>query len=43
MPTEYLTDPQPGHVFVYVCTIQRMAINLLGRQAIFGVGEDFDR
>jgi type I restriction enzyme R subunit len=40
MPTEYLTDPQPGHVFVYVCTIQRMAINLLGRQAIFGLGED---
>src|SRR5207247_10216758 len=40
MPTEYLPDPQPGHVFVYVCTIQRMAINLLGRQAIFGLGED---
>ena len=27
----YLTDPKPGHAFVYVCTIQRMAINLFGR------------
>jgi type I restriction enzyme R subunit len=32
MPNGYLTDPQPGHAFVYVCTIQRMAINLFGRQ-----------
>ncbi len=29
----YLLDPKPGHAFVYVCTIQRMAINLFGRQA----------
>ena len=43
MPAKYLTDPQPGHAFVYVCTIQRMAINVLGRQAIFGIGdEDID-
>src|SRR5712691_2778821 len=40
MPVSYLTDPQPGHAFVYVCTIQRMAINLLGRDAIFGVGNE---
>ena len=43
LPTNYLTNPQPGHAFVYVATIQRMAINLLGRQAIFGLGdEDID-
>lgn len=30
LPTKYLTDPQPGHAFVYVCTIQRMGINLFG-------------
>jgi type I restriction enzyme, R subunit len=40
LPQSYLTDPQPGHAFVYVCTIQRMAINILGRQAIFGVGDE---
>jgi type I restriction enzyme R subunit len=40
LPQKYLTDPQPGHAFVYVATIQRMAINVLGRQAIFGVGDE---
>jgi len=30
LPNNYLTDPQPGHAFVYVCTIQRMRINLFG-------------
>jgi SAM-dependent methyltransferase len=35
----YLTNPQPGHAFVYVCTIQRLAMNLFGRQAGFGFGE----
>lgn len=40
LPQKYLTDPQPGHSFVYVCTVQRMAINLLGRQAIFGTGDE---
>ena len=34
LPTSYLQNPQPGHAFVYVCTIQRMAINLFGRTAI---------
>jgi type I restriction enzyme, R subunit len=33
LPANYLLDPQPGHAFVYVCTIQRMAMNLYGRQA----------
>jgi type I restriction enzyme, R subunit len=35
LPAAYLTDPKPGHAFVYVCTIQRMAINLFGREAVF--------
>ncbi len=30
----YLTDPQPQHAFVYICTIQRMAINLFGHDAV---------
>lgn len=43
-----LTDPKPGAAFVYVCTIQRMAINLLGRGAFRGpedeeIDEDADR
>jgi type I restriction enzyme R subunit len=42
LPSNYLLDPQPGHAFVYVCTIQRMAINLFGRQAMFEPGEDQD-
>ena len=43
MPKEYLSDPQAKHVFVYVCTIQRMAISILGRQAVFtDEGDDID-
>lgn len=33
LPGKYLLEPKPGHAFVYVCTIQRMAMNLFGRQA----------
>jgi len=40
LPKSYLTDPKPGQAFVYVATIQRMAINVLGRQAIFGLGDE---
>lgn len=40
LPVEYLTNPQPKHAFVYVCTIQRMAINLFGRGATFGQGDE---
>lgn len=40
LPEGYLTNPKPGHAFVYVCTIQRMAVNILGRQAIFGLGDE---
>lgn len=32
LPNDYLTDPKPSHTFVYVSTIQRMAINLFGRE-----------
>jgi type I restriction enzyme, R subunit len=40
LSNRYLTDPQPGDAFVYVSTIQRMAINLFGRQGMFeGEGE----
>jgi type I restriction enzyme, R subunit len=43
MPNDYLLDPQAKHVFVYVCTIQRMAISILGRSAVFdGEGDDID-
>ncbi|HOS83036.1 MAG TPA: DEAD/DEAH box helicase family protein [Methanolinea sp.] len=35
MPESYLTNPQPGHAFVYVSTIQRMTINLFGRSSLF--------
>jgi type I restriction enzyme R subunit len=40
LPASYLMDPKPGHAFVYVCTIQRMTINLFGRQAVFGMGDE---
>ncbi len=40
LPAAYLLDPKPAHAFVYVCTIQRMAINLFGRQAAFELGDD---
>jgi len=43
LPASYLVSPHKGHAFVYVCTIQRMAINVLGRNAILGLGdEDLD-
>ncbi len=40
LPAEYLTDPKPRDVFVYVCTIQRMRINLFGREGAFGVSRE---
>lgn len=42
LPKAYLEAPQPKHTFVYVCTIQRMAINLFGRQAVWGGEDDID-
>jgi len=35
IPTEYLIDPKPYNTFVYVCTIQRMRINLFGKEGMF--------
>lgn len=40
LPASYLLTPQRDHAFVYVCTIQRMAINLFGRGAAFAMGEE---
>jgi type I restriction enzyme R subunit len=40
LPQKYLTDPQPGHAFVFVATIQRMAMNVLGRGAVFGIADE---
>jgi type I restriction enzyme, R subunit len=43
LPSAYLLAPKPGNAFVYVSTIQRMTINLFGRDAIWGGGdEDID-
>ena len=43
LPKEYLLEPQAKHTFVYVCTIQRMAVSILGRQAVFTEdGDDID-
>jgi type I restriction enzyme, R subunit len=36
LPNEYLTKPDASKTFVYVATIQRMAINLLGKDAVMG-------
>lgn len=35
LPEEYLTHPKKNHTFVYVSTIQRMAINLFGYEGAF--------
>jgi len=43
LPADHLLDPQPKHTFVYVCTVQRMAMNLFGRDvARFANDEAFD-
>lgn len=38
LPSSYLVSPQSGHAFVYVCTIQRMMVNLFGRYALSAPG-----
>jgi type I restriction enzyme R subunit len=40
LPEAYLTNPNASHAFVYVSTIQRMTINLFGRDAIFAAGDE---
>lgn len=42
LDNHYLTSPKPGHAFVYVCTIQRMAINLFGRNAVWESEDTID-
>ncbi|MCF6174661.1 MAG: DEAD/DEAH box helicase family protein [Victivallaceae bacterium] len=42
LPEEYLTTPQEKHAFIYVSTIQRMSINLLGNTALENFDGDFD-
>lgn len=42
IPTGYLTDPDGNQVFVYVSTIQRMQINLYGREGMFSYSGDYD-
>jgi type I restriction enzyme R subunit len=39
VPPGYLTDPPTGAAYVYVSTVQRIAINQFGRDAVAG-GED---
>jgi type I restriction enzyme R subunit len=40
LPRSYLLAPQPGYAFVYISTIQRMAINLFGRDAVLDPGDE---
>jgi type I restriction enzyme, R subunit len=40
LPNSYLTHPNASHAFVYISTIQRMTINLFGRDAIFAAGDE---
>lgn len=40
LPSSHLLAPKLGHAFVYVSTIQRMSINLFGRDAIWGAGDE---
>src|SRR3989344_651270 len=42
IPTGYLTDPDGNQVFVYISTIQRMQINLYGKEGMFSYSGDFD-
>ncbi|QHU98938.1 type I restriction-modification enzyme R subunit C-terminal domain-containing protein [Synechocystis sp. CACIAM 05] len=43
LPNRYLTDPSDIHTFVYVCTIQRMKINLFGQETPEGEEETGER
>lgn len=40
LPNSYLTSPQASHTFVYVATIQRMAINLFGKEALLATEDE---
>jgi type I restriction enzyme R subunit len=40
LPNSYLTNPDGTKTFLYICTIQRMAINLYGKAGAFGEDEE---
>ena len=40
MPNSLLANPKLGDAFVYVCTIQRMAMNLLGGAGALTIGDE---
>ena len=40
MPNSLLTSPKLGDAFVYVCTIQRMVMNLLGGDGALTIGDE---
>lgn len=40
LPSSLLTNPKLGDVFVYVCTIQRMSINLFGRSSVLNPDDE---
>jgi type I restriction enzyme R subunit len=41
LPRSFLEHPSPSHTYVYVCTIQRMALDLAGpRGLMLGSGDD---
>lgn len=42
LPNNYLTNPDGNQVFVYVCTIQRMMINLFGKEGMFSESGEYD-
>lgn len=42
LPNSYLTNPDGSKTFLYVCTIQRMAINLYGKSAVFEDEEEME-
>lgn len=43
LPSDHLLNPRAKHTFVYVCTVQRMAMNIFGRDlARFANEEEFD-
>lgn len=42
LPSSYLCDPKPGSAFVYISTIQRMTINLFGRDVVWGGDEEIE-
>ncbi|OGM11968.1 restriction endonuclease subunit R [Candidatus Woesebacteria bacterium RBG_16_34_12] len=42
LPNSYLTNPDGNQVFVYVCTIQRMRINLFGNEGMFSDSGEYD-